>query len=107
MILSVLILVLLLFMACSPRAEENTAGMGNTNGNIANMGFSVTDGDWIYFLHQQGVGSLYKMKLDGTGDSPIIDEPGMFLNAVDGWIYYVPATRAGSAGSGPMGPRPP
>lgn len=89
-----LTLGLLLLMACSPKAEQKTAGMGNTNGNITNMGFSVTDGDWIYFLHQQEEGSLYKMKKNGTEESQIIAEPAMFLNVVDGWIYYVHSTEA-------------
>ncbi len=84
-----ILLGLLLPAACSPKSTDKTAGMGNTNGNIANMGFSVTDGDWIYFLHQEGEGSLYKMKKNGTEESQIIAGPAMFLNVVDGWIYYV------------------
>lgn len=91
-LLMTLIFGLILPMGCASKAEETKAGLGNSNANITNMGMSVADGDWIYFLNAKEDGALYKMKKDGTEEARISKDKAVFLNFLDGYIYYCNGT---------------
>lgn len=81
------LLLSLVIAACSTPAKE-VSKFGNTNGNIANAGISVTNGDWIYFININAENALYKIKKDRTGEALVTAQGGFSLNFYDGWIFY-------------------
>lgn len=62
--------------------------IGNTGGNIANGGKAALQGDWIYYSNENDWRKLYKIKVDGTGKTKILDDQVAFINVVGDWIYY-------------------
>lgn len=61
---------------------------GNTNGNITNRGQAVQLDGWIYY----GNNGITKMSADGSQTTKInSDCYAEYLNAADGWIYFVDA----------------
>ncbi len=64
-------------------------GMGNSNDNIANLGYAVRSGEWIWFRNDADHGSLYRVRTDGTGAVKQSDHRPIFLNAIDDSIYYM------------------
>lgn len=60
-------------------------------------------GDWIYYAdyserpysrdynisYENFLGSIYKIRTDGTEKTLITDEPGWEINVVDDWVYFV------------------
>jgi hypothetical protein len=80
------------FSSCTAGIYSNnqTNTRGNTVGNILNYGFVAQEGDWFFFnTSKNEEGSLWKKNIKTKKESvKISDEPGLFLNVVDGWIYY-------------------
>ncbi|MCL2036058.1 MAG: DUF5050 domain-containing protein [Oscillospiraceae bacterium] len=60
---------------------------GNTAGNIQNHGMATMQGDWIFFIGS--LGSLYRMKQDGSEFTEIHEYAGFGLNVVGEWIYFI------------------
>lgn len=60
--------------------------VGNTPGNIQNMGTIAKKGDWVYLSRGEG---LYKEKLDGTSRVKVCDDYALFINVVGDYIYYL------------------
>ena len=69
-------------------AQQNVE-QGNSNGNIANSGMLMKQGDWIYYGLEDG---LYKCKEDGTQKEKLlsIDSGGgiFHINVIEEWIYF-------------------
>ena len=64
-----------------------TAGYGNTAGNLSNGGFTAIQGDWIYFVSDDD-GKIYAVKTDGSGLRKINDDRSSDINIVGDWILY-------------------
>jgi len=60
---------------------------GNTTGNIVNRGTAAIQGDWIYYVSDNG-GCLSKMHINGKHKERISDDSCLFINVMDDWIYY-------------------
>ncbi|MFZ5351614.1 MAG: DUF5050 domain-containing protein, partial [Bacillota bacterium] len=83
----------------SPAAELNPSP-GNTPGNIANIGFAATDGEWDYCWagttwYDFDGGKLCKMKPDGSSFQVLSEDIPCFINVVGDWLYYIKQNRAG------------
>ena len=80
------------FSSCTNSISSNNQAntRGNTVGNILNYGFVAQEGDWFFFnTSKNEEGSLWKKNIKTKKESvKISDEPGLFLNVVDGWIFY-------------------
>lgn len=61
---------------------------GNTPGNLLNGGSVVQSGDWIFYYNKYRMGSLYKVRTDGTDNQEVMVDSARFLNVMDDWIYY-------------------
>ena len=91
-------------------SQSNT--VGNTSANLANIGISAKQGDWIYYItvdsaksSSNGPTGISKMHTDGSGVIKVTSEIGYYLNVKGDWIYYVGFNRDSSNGnsSGPSG----
>lgn len=63
---------------------------GNTTGNINEYGFSAAKNGWIYYSEFKNNNSVI-YKTNGSEKSQLLYENQaniLFLNVVDGWIYY-------------------
>ena len=84
-------LILMLTSCDAPLRISDTKpkGLGNTMGNLITGGFVTYDNDNIYYMTFEG-GDAFLNKLSSTGEkNKISDDFCLFLNVVDGWIYYV------------------
>ena len=90
----------------SQQESAKTNTYGNTSGNLANSSYVAQQGDWIYFgcLNDYGktaelklaeldaakIGSLYKMRTDGTEKTELVNGfKGSEINVIGDWIYYL------------------
>jgi hypothetical protein len=75
------------------RGRLNDGGIkniiGNSNGNIANVGFAAAQGEWIYYVGT--LGGINRMRLDGSDKTAILPEftSAYCLNVVGDWIYFL------------------
>lgn len=60
----------------------------NVQANVMNLGYIARDGEWIYYSNIADGSSLYKSKLDGTGEVKLCDDIPNYINVVGDWIYY-------------------
>ncbi|MCL2018789.1 MAG: DUF5050 domain-containing protein [Oscillospiraceae bacterium] len=74
-----------------PAVDPNERG--NTNSNLSNGGNAAIKDDWIYYRSYDR--SLYKINVDGTGETTLIERDGYSdwfcfgsINVVGDWIYY-------------------
>ncbi|MBQ7302233.1 MAG: DUF5050 domain-containing protein [Clostridia bacterium] len=66
--------------------------------NESDCAIATTDGEWVYFSHicnYSDTYALYKHRPDGSEKQIVTQEKMMFLQVVDGWIYYVEETLGG------------
>jgi len=54
---------------------------------ISNIEFNVYDG-WLYFANYEEDGILYKVRLDGTGETKLGSRQASKINIAGGWIFY-------------------
>lgn len=80
----------------------NTAvanSIGNSNGNISNLGLATIQGEYIYYIDFNDYSSsINKIKIDGTGkevlaekminNSNYVGDGYTNLNVIGDWIYY-------------------
>lgn len=86
-ILSSLLAGVLFWTGCTKGVAKDVV-LGNTNANISNGGLSVMKNDWIYFMNYEKDSALYKIKIDGTGETLVTEDQAFYLNCVEDWIYY-------------------
>ena len=72
--------------AADPLAQLTQPAMGNTAGNISNMGLAAEWGGWIYYSDMSGRGYLCRAK---DGEAEVLTQDNCsYLNVLDGWVYY-------------------
>ncbi len=84
--------------AADYKSEDEINTLGITPGNLMNAdglfsdfwrnGLFTTQGDWIYLMLPTEDYYVYKMRLDGTGLTPVGDARGDNLNVIGDWLYY-------------------
>ena len=60
--------------------------VGNTSGNLLNMGLAAIQEDWIYYTDIDS--GIWRVRTDGTGKAQVTDDLAFFINVVGDWIYY-------------------
>lgn len=65
------------------------SAIGNTVGNIFNGGNVVYQEGWLYYGNFSDNNKLYKISADGSGKTKLTDDQIGYLNAADGWIFYL------------------
>jgi outer membrane protein assembly factor BamB len=86
--LIIIISMILTLAACSNPPPLNLQETGNTPGNIVNDGKIAQNDGWIYYRNQADHGSLYRIKIDGTGRQKLSDDAPNFINVVGDWVFY-------------------
>lgn len=91
--LSIIIAVALIVIIMAIILLSNRATIGNTSGNLNNSGFSVKDGNWIYYLGYNTGNSdgIYRVNSNGNKKEKIVDDCGYYLNKSGNYIYYIDA----------------
>ncbi len=62
--------------------------MGNSNANLLQTGFMTDDADYIYYIDAQTCTLRRQSKTTGE-KAKYVECVGAYLNAVDGWIYFL------------------
>ena len=62
--------------------------MGNTSGNILNLGIVAEKDGWIFYSNYSDDGKLYKANKDGKNITKVCDDNAFYINVVGDWIYY-------------------
>ena len=95
------ILILIIFIiarlsACSAMIseQEDCLEMGNTNGNIKQMGYAVESDGWIYYNGFGGAQgdcdqSLSKKRVDDTEIQKLSNRLAYQINVVGDYVYYI------------------
>ena len=104
-VLVILVLQLILLSACGSglSGSSNSEGLeltnlmpenkGNTIGNLRNFGWITNDNDYIYYMTFIGFDGTLNRRSIASGESESISAGiFMYLNVVDGFIYYVNST---------------
>lgn len=61
--------------------------LGNTNGNISNMGLAAQGADgWIYYADYTRASAL--TRTNGVESEVVVDDACTYLNVLGDWIYY-------------------
>ncbi len=86
-IISIVVFVLILIIILI----SNKTDIGNTTGNLNNLGFSVQNNGWIYYLGLENslTDGIYKVKLNGDKKEKISDDHGIYLNKSGKYLYYL------------------
>ena len=73
-----------IIILCSKKTKT-----GNTNANLNNLGFTVQNNRWIYYLgfNEGEADGIYKVK--GNKNEKIIEDAAFYLNEFDKNIYYL------------------
>ena len=67
--------------------------LGNITANLANGGFAVENGGWVYISDPLDFNRLAKMKADGSDKTRLSKDWNVgMINVIGEWIYYVPGT---------------
>lgn len=74
---------------CRVVVEEAAKFFGNTIGNLLNGGLMARQGSWIYFSDPLRGSRLSKMRIDGSGLTPLCDDVPSAINVWYDKIYYV------------------
>ncbi len=74
----------------SEYADPN--GPGNTSGNVANGALAAVQGEWIFYVLNDGI---HKVKADGTGESLLIEGSFSCLNVAGDWVYFMDGGKSG------------
>ncbi|MCL1903459.1 MAG: DUF5050 domain-containing protein [Oscillospiraceae bacterium] len=59
---------------------------GNSGGNCNNYGLASIQGEWIYYLSNRN--QIYKIHTDGSENTLVCGDYGLWLNVIGDWIYY-------------------
>ncbi len=82
------ILIAIIIVMC------NKSQIGNTSGNLNNLGFSVENGGWVYYLglKDSNTDGIYKVKANSDKKEKISSDYGLYLNKLGNFIYYLDRT---------------
>ncbi|WP_291632565.1 DUF5050 domain-containing protein [Clostridium sp.] len=62
--------------------------VGNTSGNIANLGFVAESNDWIYYRNTTDSNKMYKLNKNQDKNIKICDDIPLYINVLGDWIYF-------------------
>ena len=71
-----------------PVDVETERVVGNTPGNISNLGAVVDDGDYSYYQNSDDKYAVYKSKKGSSKGEKINSSASYFLNVMGDYIYY-------------------
>lgn len=84
----VAVLGCLVFTGCGSKGEELSENMGNTDGNITNIGSVCQRGNTVYYQNYEDNFSIYK-SVNGKDGVKLNDGTSYFINVVGDYVYYV------------------
>lgn len=87
-LIAVAVLGLITLTGCGSKGEVLAENMGNTDGNITNIGSVCEKGDTIYYQNDKDKFSVYKSVNGGEGQK-LNDGTSYFINVVGDYVYYV------------------
>lgn len=92
--LSIIIAVALIVIIMAIILLSNREAIGNTSGNLNNSGFSVKDGNSVYYLglKDNNTDGIYKIKTNSDKKEKVSSDYGLYLNKVGNYIYYLDRT---------------
>lgn len=92
-LVSIIIAVALFVIVLGIVIMCNKVKIGNTSGNLNNLGFSVKSGNWIYYLGYDGgnADGIYRVKANSNKKEKITSDYGYYLNKSGNYIYYYDA----------------
>jgi hypothetical protein len=76
---------------CSIGAEQTVEGVGNTCGNIANLGAVAEKDGKLYYQNSDDGLKIYCSDKNGKNPVKVNDNTSYFINTVDDWIVYANA----------------
>lgn len=63
--------------------------IGNTAGNISNVGLAAYQDGWIYYVNDADGYAIYKIRTDGSDKTKLNSDNSRYINVAGEWIYYV------------------
>lgn len=76
----------IMFLAILP---VNAYAATSSNSNIINNNsILVKEGDWLYYRNSSDGGSIYKIKINGTGNTKLNDVSSSNISIQGDWIYF-------------------
>ena len=86
--------IILLFIIIISLMLCNKRKIGNTWGNLMNLGFSVESDGWIYFLGTEDgkTDGIYKIKANSNKTKKISSDYGLYFNKYESDIFYLDMT---------------
>ncbi len=88
-VLSAIIVALGVARYILTRVPDNPAGtVGNTPGNLYNLGMVCEYDGKVYFHNYNDKGTLYRMNPNETEVKKVIDESVAYINAAGNYLYY-------------------
>lgn len=76
---------------------NDSSTVGNTSGNLYNMGLFCEYGNSIYFSNPSDSNHLYSMDKDGTNIKKLNHDSSFFINVANGYIYYTRRNKIGQS----------
>lgn len=78
------------------RYNDSTT-IGNSAGNLYNMGLLCEYGDYIYFSNPSDSFHLYRMEKDGTNIKKLNHDSSFSINIANGYVYYTRKNKMGQS----------
>lgn len=85
---AIAVLACLILSGCGGKGEVLPENMGNTDGNITNIGSVCQRGDTVYYQNYEDNFSIYK-SVKGKDGVKLNDGTSYFINVVGDYVYYV------------------
>ncbi len=82
------VLGLITLSGCGNKGETLPENMGNSDGNITNIGSVCEKGDTLYYQNYEDNFSIYK-SVNGKDGVKLNDSTSYFINVVGDYVYYV------------------
>lgn len=84
-------IIILVLVAIGIIILANRPKIGNLSGNLNNRGFSVRDGNYVYYLgfEENETDGIYRVKTNGKNKKKISDDYGLYLNISGNYLYYL------------------
>ncbi len=87
-ILAIALAGCMMLTGCGSSGENLLENIGNTSGNISNLGSVCQRDDTVYYQNYEDNFSIYKSVNGGEGEK-LNDGTSYFINVVDDYVYYV------------------
>ncbi len=87
-LIAVAVLALITLSGCGSKGEDLAENMGNSDGNITNIGSVCEKGDTVYYQNDEDNFSIYK-SVKGKEGVKLNEGTSYFINVVGDYVYYV------------------